>query len=263
MHDNFFDTARKAANLATQMCLSAVDKSLKSERKVDKTWVTEADQDIEQQLRKLISKAHPDHAILGEEFGGASELDPKRYTWILDPIDGTFSFVHGIPFYSSLIALFRGTEPVLGFACLPGMGIQMSALKGKGAFINDVPYVRPARTGAAQIEIIATADPYRFRMENKSQALDYLYAPERRARTYPDALGYYLLLNGSVRCFVDPKVEIWDVAPFHVILPEAGFAIHPWTQEKNLVRGTSVAYPLDEQNKPLGCGEILDFLKTC
>lgn len=265
MHENmeeFYKTAEKAAALATRMCLSFSEKSFSSKQKVDKTWVTEADESIERELRALILAAHATHAILGEEFGGASELDRERYTWVLDPIDGTFSFVHGIPFYSSLIALYKGETPLLGFACLPGIGVQMSALRGNGAFINGKKYVRPERLGGTQIEIIATADPYRFRMENKTAALEYLYAAERRARTYPDALGYYLLLNGCVRCFVDPKVEMWDVAPFHSILPEAGFAIHPWAGDHKLRRGTIVAYPLDAHAKPLGCKDIVEFLQT-
>jgi fructose-1,6-bisphosphatase/inositol monophosphatase family enzyme len=96
-------------------------------------------------------------------------------------------------------------------------------------------------------------------MEGKEKALQGLYQGDLKCRTYPDALGYYLLLQGSVRAFVDPKVEIWDVAPFHVILPEAGFAIHPWTGDPKLARGTSVAYALDALGKPVHC---LDVLRT-
>lgn len=261
MYEEIFQTAKRCAELAVTRCREFSKSTFQSERKVDKTWVTEADQKIELELRALIQNAHPEHSILGEEFGGVSEFEDNKFHWILDPIDGTFSFVHGIPFYSSLIAVLHGKTPVVGFACLPEMNIVMSAMKGKGAFINDVPYKKPARVGSQAIELIATADPYRFRMEGKERALEFLNSPERKTRTYPDALGYYLLLNGSVRAFVDPKVEVWDVAPFHCILPEAGFLIRPWHGKQSLERGTSVAFAVDEKKSPVACSEILDALK--
>ena len=272
---SYFATAKACARLATEMCLSFKAESVPSVRKGDKTWVTQADLQIEKELRLLLAKAHPTHKILGEEEGGEIARGEEEYTWVLDPIDGTFSFVHGIPFYSSLIALLKGNKPVIGIACLPAMGVQMSAIAGEGVWINDEPYVRSALVGQHNIEVVATADPYRFRMEGQTKVLEHLYAEPFRARTYPDALGYYFVLQGHVRAFVDPKVEVWDVAPFHVIFPEAGFAIHTWNEphpeQATLQRGTSVAYALGaaaEQKSlrtplqaPLNCSDVLDVLR--
>ena len=263
----YFATARACARLATEMCLTFKAENVPSVRKGDKTWVTQADTQIEKELRSLLAKAHPTHKILGEEEGGEIARGDGEYTWVLDPIDGTFSFVHGIPFYSSLIALLKGNQPVLGIASLPAMGIEMSALKGEGVWINAEPYVRSALVGKQNIEVVATADPYRFRMENQEKVLEKFYAEPFRARTYPDALGYYFVLQGHVRAFVDPKVEVWDVAPFHVILPEAGFAIHTWNekdlQNVPLQRGTSVAYALDPSTRaPLNCSDVLQVIQS-
>lgn len=256
-----YQTAVRCAQVAIDLCLGFRAETVQASRKVDKTWVTEADQSIEAKLREIILTAHPSHAILGEEHGGDFHGDEgEGYTWILDPIDGTFSFIHGIPFYSSLIAVLKGRTPIIGIACLPGMGITMSALKGHGVFVNGEPYQRPRLLGSEAVEIVATADPYRFRLEGHEGVFSTLYGEPFKARTYPDALGYYLLLQGSVRAFVDPKVEIWDVAPFHVILPEAGFAIRPWTASPGLQRGTSVAYPLDASGQPLACADVLAAL---
>lgn len=257
--EEIFKTAKQCAQVATQMCLEfkhGVDpQSLKS----DKSWVTSADKKIEEKLREIINKNHPTHSILGEEEGGKIGNDPESFTWILDPIDGTFSFVHNVPFYSSLIAVLKGNTPVIGVACLPALGITMSAIKGNGAFINDEKYVKSPLVGSSHIEIIATADPYRFYLEKKDELIKELYCNDKKSRTYPDALGYYLLLRGSVRVFIDPKVEIWDVAPFHVIMPEAGFTIHSWNGESVLKKGTSISYAIDEQKLPINCSDIVEL----
>ncbi|WP_161597637.1 inositol monophosphatase family protein [Fluviispira multicolorata] len=256
-----FKTAQLCSEISTKMSLEFKHGSDPQSLKADKSWVTSADQKIEKELRKIILQNHPTHFIYGEEEGGDIGVDEDTYTWILDPIDGTFSFVHNIPFYSSLIAVLKGKTPIIGFACLPAMGITMSAQKGKGAYINGEKYIKSPLLGSNHIEIVATADPYRFYLEQKGEILQTLYGQNKKSRTYPDALGYYLLLRGSVRAFIDPKVEIWDVAPFHVILPEAGFAIQSWDENKELKRGSSVAYSTDEKNMPINCSDILELTK--
>lgn len=263
-----YEFARQCMQRSIAMCQSFSRKPLGKLRKGDKTWVTDADLAIESELRRMIAETFPDHHIIGEEHGGSlvggTDGQATEWTWILDPIDGTFSFVHGVPFYSSLIAVLKNGIPHIGFAALPEMGIVMSAERGRGVWINNMPYVRPERVGQEAIEIVATADPYRFRMENAPQLVDAFYSGEIKARTYPDALGYYLLLQGSVRAFVDPKVEIWDVAPFHVILPEAGFAIHAWGRNQDtacLEKGSSISYALDLNRKPVAVDDVFQVIK--
>ncbi|MBM3383009.1 MAG: inositol monophosphatase [Betaproteobacteria bacterium] len=267
-HTQVYEFARQCMQRSVALCLEFSRKPVGRLRKGDKTWVTEADLAIEKELRSMIQAAFPDHHIVGEEEGGeqpaAHAGGENQWTWILDPIDGTFSFVHGVPFYSSLIAVLKNGVPHIGFAALPEMGIVMSAERGCGVWINNIPYVRSERIGQDAIELVATADPYRFAMENVGQLVPKFYTESIKARTYPDALGYYMLLNGSVRAFVDPKVEIWDVAPFHVILPEAGFAIHAWNRSPTtakLERGSSVAYALDLKGRPQAVEDVLEILK--
>ncbi|MFZ9521020.1 MAG: inositol monophosphatase family protein [Silvanigrellaceae bacterium] len=263
-----FEIADKCMKRAVELCRDFSRKPVGKLRKGDKTWVTEADLFIEKELRSMIAAAFPTHAIVGEEEGGTlsamSDAGGENWSWILDPIDGTFSFVHGVPFYSSLLAVLKNGVPQIGFAALPELGIVMSAERGRGVWINGEVYRRPERLGQDAIELIATADPYRFRMEKVGHLVNDFYTGELKARTYPDALGYYMLLQGSVRAFVDPKVEIWDVAPFHVILPEAGFTIHSWTrthESRCLERGSSVAYALDAGGRPLAVDDVLKVLK--
>jgi fructose-1,6-bisphosphatase/inositol monophosphatase family enzyme len=263
-----FEIAQKCINRAVELCRDFSRKPVGKLRKGDKTWVTDADLFIEKELRSMITAAFPTHSIVGEEEGGSLQTNTDSgtdsWSWILDPIDGTFSFVHGIPFYSSLLAVLKNGVPQIGFAALPELDVIMSADKGRGAWINGEVYKRPERLGQDAIELVATADPYRFRMEKVGHLVNDFYTSELKARTYPDALGYYMLLRGSVRAFVDPKVEIWDVAPFHVILPEAGFTIHAWTQThqtRRLERGSSVAYALSDEGVPLAVDDVLKLLK--
>lgn len=263
-----YEFARQCIQRSMVMCQDFSRQPVGKLRKGDKTWVTEADLSIEKELRTMIRDAFPHHRIVGEEEGDEaprlSRDGDSDWTWILDPIDGTFSFVHGVPFYSSLIAVLKNGVPTIGFASLPEMGIIMSAERGRGVWINNIPYVRPERVGQDAIEIVATADPYRFAMENVGSLVPEFYTGHIKSRTYPDALGYYMLLRGSVRAFVDPKVEIWDVAPFHVILPEAGFAIHSWGRTPStacLERGSSIAYALDSGGGPLAVDDVLNLVR--
>ena len=257
--EEIFKTAKQCAQVASQMSLEFKHGIDPQSLKNDKSWVTSADKKIEEKLREIINKNHPTHYILGEEEGGEIGNDPESFTWILDPIDGTFSFVHNVPFYSSLIAVLKGNTPIIGIACLPALGITMSAMKGKGAFINDEKYYKTPLVGSSHIELIATADVYRFYLEKKDNLIQKLSGKDFKSRTYSDALGYYMLLRGSVRVFIDPKVEIWDVAPFHVIMPEAGFTIHSWNGERALKKGTSISYAIDEQNLPINCADVVEL----
>jgi fructose-1,6-bisphosphatase/inositol monophosphatase family enzyme len=259
-----FEVAHQLADHAMLRCREFQNRGAPAEKKADKTWVTQADLAIEKELREMISKLTPEIPVLGEEEGGNPLEEDSGLTWVLDPIDGTFSFVHGLPFYSSLLSLCQGKKPIVGIACLPEMQIKMSAQRGGGLFLNEEKWEYSRHHANENIEIVATADPYRFFMEQKNPVVETLYGPGFKSRTYPDALGYYLLLKGHVRAFVDPKVEVWDVAPFHILLPEAGFAIHPWAEPNaGLRRGTSVAYRCDASGSPHRVEDVLKVLGKC
>lgn len=239
----------RAMDLARDFFRQGVQRQVKP----DQTYVSEADLSIEKELRRMIGARFPSHRILGEEEGGrgADAGDPSAITWIIDPIDGTFSFVNGVPFYSSLLAVVEGSEVQLGWAALPELEWVLHARKGRGAFMNGqlvppTPSVDGERRRSS--EILALADPYRFRMVSAGPVLETLLADPFRCRVYPDALGYMLLLQGAVSGFVDPRTEIWDVAPFHVILPEAGFVIAKWGGEVALTPGGVYSYRLGSRD---------------
>ena len=229
---------------AMEMAQAFAREGLTRSVKPDKTFVTHADLAIERELRRMIASRFPGHAVLGEEEGVQSSQAGAAVTWVIDPIDGTFSFMNGIPFYSSLLAVLVEGEPVIGSASLPELGWTLHARKGRGAYFNG-ERVNKAAAASVQPEpsdILAIADPYRFRTVGAGGVLTALLEDPYRSRTYPDALGYMLLLKGAVRGFVDPRTEIWDVAPFHVILPEAGFEMVKWSGERELSAGGVYSY---------------------
>lgn len=255
--DRIEDCARRCLDHAARRAVEIADAGFAAHRKPDSTWVTDADLTIERELRALIHASFPDHSILGEEEGGTSPS--AGVVWILDPIDGTFSFVNRIPFYSSLLCVCIDGEPVVGMASLPALGWTMSGRKGCGSFLNGKPVHVDHLPRSAPSEIVGIADPYRFRMIGAGETAERLLAEPFKTRIYPDGLGYALLLSGAIRCFVDPRTEIWDTAPFRVILPEAGFDVVHWDGSRRFAKGSVVSFAPERS----WSADVLSVLQEC
>ncbi len=239
--------AIECRQIASEMARGFAKSAFQGMQKADKTFVTEADVAIERALRDRILKVFPDHNVWGEEDGGIPLAGSKGVTWVIDPIDGTYSFMNRVPFYSSLLAVAFDGVPIIGWACLPELDWVLHARKGAGASFNGKLLLSPDHQGsqfsAAASDILAIADPYRFRSVGAGAIVDRLLAEPYHTRVYPDALGYMLLLTGAVTGFVDPRTQVWDVAPFHVILPECGFVIEKWEGGVSLSAGGVYSYP--------------------
>src|SRR6267142_2209415 len=126
-----------------------------AERKADNSFVTIADREAEAYLRTRIEEAFPEDSILGEEEGEQSGSSNRR--WILDPIDGTYSFVHGVPLYGVLIGLEIDGEPALGVVNLPALGEHVSAAHGLGCFWNGEP-ARVSTTSTLDQALLLSTD---------------------------------------------------------------------------------------------------------
>jgi histidinol-phosphatase len=187
--------------------------------KPDQSPVTIADRKAEEILRKKISKNFPAHGIIGEEFGNYKPN--AEWVWTIDPIDGTRSFIRGLPLFASMIALLHKGEPVLGIIELPALGETAWAAKGKGAFVNGIPIkvsTQPRLKGA----FVAVADRYCFQSEKCTFLYNRLNQEAGIVRTYPDAFGHLMAIRGVVDVMVDPLAKIWDYAPCKVLVKEAG-----------------------------------------
>ena len=200
------------------------------ERKKDGSPVTQADRGAEKLARELIAKTFPNDAILGEE------LDDKEgtsgWTWILDPIDGTKSFVAGVPLYSNLVGVLKEDEPQIGVIWLPALGRGVWAAKGEGAWEvvgNEVREARVSNVDKLEDALFLTTDSRDFDRVGREGAWRELVAKARLTRTWGDTYGYYLVATGRAEVMVDPYFEIWDAAPLLTVLEEAGGAFCDWS----------------------------------
>lgn len=192
--------------------------------KADLSIVTETDRDVETMLREMIHAIHPQHGIVGEEFG--DEAPDAEYVWTLDPIDGTISFVSGVPLFGTLIGLMHNGEPILGVIHQPVLGEMMIGDGEKTTLNGREVAVRPCtHLGDATL---LTTDPGladRFQDGAKFQALRRSAA---MTRTWGDCYGYLMLASGRADIMVDPIMNQWDLIPLIPIIRGAGGVITDW-----------------------------------
>ncbi len=186
------------------------------EGKDDGTPVTVADRGAERLLRDRIGEAFPDDAIVGEEEADVAGTSGR--TWILDPIDGTQSFIHGVPLFANLVALEDGHGPAVGVINVPGLDECVWAGRGRGCFVDGEPAQVSDRTSLRGACIVTSGVDY----WPSASALDEFIGQGAVIRTWGDAYGYVLVATGRADAMVDPVVFRWDVAPMLTILPEAG-----------------------------------------
>ena len=206
--------------------------------KKDQSPVTIADRNAEEILRKKISKYFPEHGIIGEEFGNPNP--DAEWVWTIDPVDGTRSFVRGLPLFASMIALLHKGEPVLGIIELPALGETAWAVKGKGAFANGKP-LKVSSHSRLKGAFVAVADHYCFRSEKCTSLFNRLNQEAEIVRTYPDAFGHLMAIRGVVDVMVDPLAKIWDYAPCKILVEEAGGKFANFTgNSASIEEGTAV-----------------------
>jgi len=192
--------------------------NLSVETKSDLSPVTIADRRVEEILRKNISKFYPSHGIIGEEFG--EDTNKSEWVWTIDPIDGTRSFIRGLPLFASLIALLHKGEPVMGVISLPALGETAWAVKEKGAYCGNQRLL-VSEHSSIKNSFIGTADLYCFKEKKCLKLLNQLKREAKIVRTYPDAFGHLMAIRGAIDVMVDPWANIWDFAPCKIIVQEA------------------------------------------
>jgi histidinol phosphatase-like enzyme (inositol monophosphatase family) len=224
----FAREAARAAGEATLTHFGATE--LAVERKADGSPVTRADREAERILRERIAAAWPDDAILGEEEGERPGTSGRR--WILDPVDGTRSFTHGVPLYGTLLALeSEAHERVeLGVVYLPALREMMYAARGQGAFwTTDVggarEATRPARVSAVgrlEDALMCTTSVGGFAQVDRLDLYRRLRAAVGRDRGWSDCYGHMLVATGRAELMVDARMAVWDCAALQPIVEEAG-----------------------------------------
>lgn len=213
------DLALRMAAEAGKIILAYFRTGMTVETKQDNSPVTIADRKSEEALRALMEKHTPGYGIIGEEFGTRAGRTDRE--WVIDPIDGTKAFIHGVPLFGTLLALLEGGKPVLGVISLPALGHVMHASLGSGCVLDG----KPCRVSAvASIEESLLLDGSSTTMERLGHgpAWAALRARAKLHRGWGDCYGHFLVAAGRAEAMVDPIVSIWDVAPMAIILPEAG-----------------------------------------
>jgi histidinol phosphatase-like enzyme (inositol monophosphatase family) len=209
-----------------------------AERKADNSFVTAADREAEEYLRTQIGKDFPDDAILGEEEGEKPGRSNRR--WILDPIDGTYSFVHGVPLYGVLIGLEIDSEAVLGVVNLPALSEMICAARGLGCFWNDAPACVSATESLSEALLLSTdfgsCDEHGF-----GRAVEILQRQVNARRTWGDVYGHVLVATGRADIMLDPIMNVWDCAPLLPIVEEAGGTFTDWRGQRTINGGNAIS----------------------
>jgi histidinol-phosphatase len=195
------------------------DRDLVVESKPDLTPVTEADRASESVLRARIEAERPGDGIVGEEYGETEGTGDRR--WILDPIDGTKSYVRGIPAWGTLIALERDGEIVVGVVSAPALRRRWWAARGGGAFADGEP-IRVSRVSAIEDALLCYTSMVAFDEHGLGEEFRSLAARCWAARGFSDYWAHVLVAEGSADIAVEPVMNLWDNAPLKVIVEEAG-----------------------------------------
>jgi histidinol phosphatase-like enzyme (inositol monophosphatase family) len=216
---------------------------LQVDRKGDDSPVTIADRRAEEHLRRRIAEALPEDGILGEEL--PERPGASGFRWVLDPIDGTKSFIHGVPLYSTLIGIEHDGRSVVGVILIPALGECVYAAEGSGAWyaMGDQPPL-PARVSACPRlaeGLFVTSEILNFDTVGRREVYYRLQAAARLARTWGDGYGYLMVATGRAELMVDPVMNLWDAAAIQPVIEQAGGTFTDWQGRPTIYSGQGIA----------------------
>ncbi len=236
---DYLEFITETAYLAGRLTLSYFQTGVQADYKIDRSPVTVADKKAEELIRSRIEKRYPGHAILGEEFGG-SDAQQASHRWIIDPIDGTKSFLRGVPLYGVLIGLEIEGKVEVGAAYYPALNEMLAAATGQGCWWNG------RRAHVSQVDKLENAwvaftDPASFEEYGKLAAWKRLQQATYFRAGWSDCYGYLLVATGRIEVMLDPVMNIWDCGPFPPILREAGGYFGDWKGHESIDAGEALA----------------------
>jgi histidinol-phosphatase len=213
-------------------------KELIVENKKDGSVVTQVDRSTETLMREWITRRFPDDGILGEELPEHSPGAARR--WILDPIDGTFSFIRGVPMWGTLVGVARGEHVIAGAICCPAANELVTAAVGRGCWSNG------ARCGVSSVAQLSAAtvlatDVRYAASAPKREKFQALVAAAGTVRGWSDCYGYVLVATGRAEVMVDPVMSPWDAAALVPVIEEAGGVFTDWTNKATAFGGSAIA----------------------
>ena len=198
--------------------------------KEDQSPVTAADRNAEQLMRVEISRAFPHDGVLGEEFGECPGT--SGYRWVLDPIDGTKSFITGVPLYGTMVGLESAGAAVCGAIYFPALQESIHAAAGQGCYWTNADGIETSARVATKQDLakctLLVSDARTFASRDAAHVWETLEAQVKFARTWGDCYGYYLVATGRADIMIDPRLSAWDAVAAMPIICEAGGRFTDW-----------------------------------
>ena len=228
------DLARLTGNIA----LAHYKAHLEVETKADGSPVTIADRAAETAARDWVHRYFPEDGVLGEEYG--EERPEARRRWIIDPIDGTKSFVRGTPLWGSLVALCEGERVLAGAAYFPAIGELIAAAPKAGCWWNGSRCSVSSVAALEHATVLTTDDRFREAPARRA-GWERIASLAAVSRTWGDCFGYLLVATGRAEAMLDPVMSPWDAAALQPIIEEAGGRFTDWSGRATAFGGDSVA----------------------
>src|SRR5258705_802587 len=224
--------------VAGEITLKYFRKGPETNTKADGSFVTIADREAEADLRRRLVERFPNDGILGEEEGETKGRSGRR--WVLDPIDGTFAFVHGVPFYGVLIGLEIDGEMSAGVVNLPALEEIVYAAAGLGCFWNSKP-ARVSSTKKLEESLLLSTDFFASARYGFGAATEALQRRAKASRTWGDCFGHVMVATGRADVMLDPVMNLWDCAALLPIVEEAGGTFTDWRGLKTAAGGNAIS----------------------
>jgi len=235
--DEFKNVALDAVSKAEAIILDYFHNVPKIETKIDRTPVTKADKEAEEIIINTIRKTFPSHGFMGEEFGNDNE--DAEFTWIIDPIDGTKNFIHGLMFFGTVLGLKHHGKIILGISNMPAVGellfaseVENTTLNGKEVHVSKIPELESS---------FVNFNPSRF---DNPKIVNIVKAVDERVlnmRGFGDTYGYHLVASGRADVFFEFGPKAWDISAFQIIIKKAGGKYSDFEGNELALGGTSLA----------------------
>jgi histidinol phosphatase-like enzyme (inositol monophosphatase family) len=227
-----------AARLAGDVAMSHFATQIEVVRKRDGSPVTLADREAEAVARSWIASRYPSDTIVGEEHGVTPGISDRR--WFVDPIDGTRTFIRGVPLWGSMIGVAIADRVVAGAVYCPALGLMVAAADGLGCSCNGRPCYVSQIDKLQEATILATDERF---LANPHRAPKWhdLASRVATARTWGDCYGYLLVATGQAELMVDDRMSPWDAAPLIPIIRESGGDYSDWSGTMAVDGGDAIA----------------------
>ncbi len=241
--DGWLELAHAACDEADELARGAFRRDLEISTKPDRTFVTQTDTAIERAIRARIGAAHPDHGLVGEEYG--TEAGDAATRWYIDPIDGTHNFIRGVPLFGTLLAVEHEGELQAAVLSAPALHERWWARRGGGAWARGLDDAAPRRLHVSRVTSLADAQVlhgsgHEIEASGRAPGFRALLADVWRERGFGDFWGYALLAEGAAEAMVEVGLSPWDAAAPMVLVEEAGGRATDFEGQRAIDNGTFV-----------------------